>query len=140
MNDNGDQTTTQEDDPATIMLVEPDILARMALAEYLRECGYKVLEGVTAADVFSVLHAGLKIDVVLAEVSLPGDVDGFHLAQQVRDQFPETDVLLTSSPAKAADKAGDLCEDGPLDKPYHPQEVLRRIHILRERRRTAQKP
>jgi hypothetical protein len=48
-------------------------------------------------------------------------------------------VILTSGVARAADKAGDLCDDGPLEKPYHPQEVVRRINLLRERRRTSLK-
>jgi hypothetical protein len=46
---------------------------------------------------------------------------------------------LTSGSARAADKASDLCDDGPLEKPYHPQEVARRIKLLQERRRTAPK-
>jgi hypothetical protein len=41
--------------------------------------------------------------------------------------------------ARAAGKAGDLCDDGPLEKPYHPQEVVRGINLLLERRRTALK-
>jgi hypothetical protein len=46
-------------------------------------------------------------------------------------------VILTSGVAKAADKAGDLCDEGPLAKPYHPQDVVRRINLLREGRRTS---
>jgi DNA-binding response OmpR family regulator len=94
---------------------------------------------VTAADAFTVLEAGRKIDVILAEVQLTGGVDGFAFAQQIREGHPGIDVLLTSGIRKAADKAGDLCEEGPLEKPYHPQEVARRIRILQERRRTRQK-
>jgi hypothetical protein len=39
----------------TILVVEPDILVRTIIAEYLRNCGYKVLEGATAQDVITVL-------------------------------------------------------------------------------------
>jgi CheY-like chemotaxis protein len=125
--------------PSTILIVEPDILVRMVIAAYLRGCGYAVVEGVTAADAFTVLEAGRNIDIILAEVQLTGGVDGFALAQRIRESHPEIDILLTSGIDKAADKAGDLCEDGPLEKPYHPQEVVRRIHILREGRRSRQK-
>jgi len=123
--------------PSTILLVEPDILVRMAIASYLRDCGYKVLEAVTATDVKTVLGSGQKVDVVLSEARLGGRVDGFGLAQWVRAHHPHVDVILTCGAARAADKAGDLCEDGPLEKPYHPQEVVRRINLLRERRRIA---
>jgi DNA-binding response OmpR family regulator len=60
-----------------------------------------------------------------------------ELARQIREKYPAIDVILTSGAARAAAKAGDLCDDGPLEKPYHPQEVLRRINVLRERRRTS---
>jgi CheY-like chemotaxis protein len=126
--------------PATIFVVEPDILVRMVIANYLRECGYKVVEGVQADDVLTVLQAGTAIDVILAEVRLAGSLDGFGLARLIRQDHPEIDVILTSGVARAADKAGDLCEDGPLEKPYHPQEVVRRINLLRERRRMSLRP
>ena len=125
--------------PSTILVVEPDILVRMVIASYLRECGYRVLEGVTAADVTTVLGSGQTIDVVLSEVRLRGKMDGFGLARWVREHHPGVDVILTSGAARAADKAKDLCDDGPLEKPYEPQEVVRRINLLRERQRTAPK-
>jgi len=121
----------------TILVVDPDILARMVIADYLRDCGYKVIEGVNADDALAVLQAGRKIDVILAEVQLTGGIDSFELARQIREKYPLIDVILTTGAARAAAKAGDLCDDGPLEKPYRPQEVLRRINVLRERRRTS---
>ena len=94
------------------MVVEPDILARMVLAEYLRDCGYKVLEGNCADDVFTVLRSDIKVHTVFAEVRLLGDSDGFALARTTREMYPE----------------------GVLKKPYHPDEIIRRINILRDRR------
>jgi CheY-like chemotaxis protein len=124
----------------TILVIEPDILVRMVVADYLRDCGYRVVEGVNADDALAVLEAGTKIDVILTEVQLAGSIDGFGLAQQIREDHPEIDVILTSGAARAAAKAGDLCDDKPLAKPYHPQEIVRRINFLRERRRTSLKP
>lgn len=121
-----------------LMIVEPDILARMVLAEYLRECGYKVIEGVSADDVWAVLNTGTKLNVVLTDVHLASG-DGFSLAQRLRELHPDIDVVLALGVAKAAAKAGDLCEEGPVAKPYHPEEVLTRIHLLRERRKTVSK-
>ena len=125
--------------PTTILVVEPDILVRMVIASYLRDCGYTVLEGTSAADVMAVLGSGQKIDVIFSEVQLCGEVDGFGLACWVRENYCDVDVILTIGARRAADKASDLCEDGPLEKPYHPQEIVRRINLLRERRRTAAK-
>jgi CheY-like chemotaxis protein len=134
-----DDQSTNGATPSTILVVEPDILVRMVIANYLRDCGYKVLEGASAADVTAVLGSEQKIDVVFSEVRLHGQMDGFGLARLVREQYPDIDVILTTGAARAADKASDLCEDGPLEKPYHPQEIVRRINLLREQRRTAPK-
>lgn len=122
----------------TIVVVEPDVLARTVLADYLRECGYRVVECANADDVLIILSAGRKIDVILSEVELGGDLDGFRLARQIRETHPTVEVLLTSGAANAADKAADLCDEGPLEKPYHPRDVVRRINRLRERRRRTQ--
>jgi CheY-like chemotaxis protein len=120
----------------TILIIEPDILVRMVIAEYLRGCGYKVIEGAAGEDFFTVLQAGTQIGIVFSEVRLSGRIDGFTLAKQIREAYPAVDVILTTGVAQAADKAGDLCEETPLKKPYHPSEVMRRINILRERQRT----
>ena len=132
-----DDPSPSETPPSTILVVEPDILVRMTIADYLRSCGYKVFEGVAADDVVTVLGAQQKIDVIFAEVQLGGSMDGLALAQWVREKHPGVEVILTSGIAKAAEHAADLCDDGPLEKPYHPPEVVRRINILLERRRTA---
>jgi len=134
-----DDRTADAAAPATLLVVEPDILVRMVIASYLRDCGYKVLEGVSAADVMTVLGSGQKVDLVFSEVRPHGRVNGFGLACMLRDQYPDVDVILTSGVTRAADKARDLCEEGPLEKPYEPQEVARRINLLRERRRVALK-
>jgi len=134
-----DVTTSQpgeETQPLTVFVVEPEILVRMVVAEYLRECGYIVIEGSTADDVMTVLHAGTHVDTILTELKLPGNLDGFGLARWVRDNHPGIDVILTSTIRNAAQKAGDLCDDGPLEKPFHPRELVRRINLLRGRRRT----
>jgi DNA-binding response OmpR family regulator len=132
-----DDPSPSETPPSTILVIEPDILVRMTIADYLRECGYRVFEGATADDVVTVLGTEHKVDVIFAEVQLSGSMDGFSLAQWVREKHPRVDVILTSGIAKAAEQAADLCDEGPLDKPYHPQEVVRRINILLERRRTG---
>jgi CheY-like chemotaxis protein len=123
--------------PSTILVVEPDILVRMVIASYLRECGYKILEGVSAADVIATMDGGHKVDTVFSEVRLNGELGGFELACWIREHHPGVDVILTTSVNRTADQAGSLCEEGPLEKPYHPQEIVRRINLLKEGRRAA---
>ncbi|MGD0503784.1 MAG: response regulator [Steroidobacteraceae bacterium] len=121
----------------TIMMVEPDVLIRMVIAEHLRDCGYRVIEGVAAQDVWAVLESGRKLDIVLADVKLAGDVDGFSLARRIRQTRSDIDVILTSGIAGVAQESHDLCEEGPIKKPYEAKDVEARIRNLVERRRAS---
>jgi len=123
----------------TVMLVEPEVLVRMVIAEYLRDCGYRVIEGVSAQDVWTVLESDHRVDVILAEVRLAGGADGFSLASRIRQTHPSIDVILSSGVAGASQGSHELCQDGPIKKPYEPKDVEARIRILLERRRTASK-
>jgi DNA-binding response OmpR family regulator len=123
----------------TVLVVEPDVLIRMVIAEYLRDCGYKVIEAVGATEVWAVLDGGHAVDVMLIEVSLSGDENGFEIAHRVRQTRREVDVILTSGVAGTVQQSHELCEEGPVKKPYEPKDVEARIKILLERRRAAKK-
>jgi DNA-binding response OmpR family regulator len=119
-----------------ILLLEPEIVARQPLADYLRDCGFKVLEAANAAEARELLAARpVAIDAVLADAG--GDAgEAFALAQWVRRTMPTVPVILAGSIEKAAAEAGDLCNDGPaLMKPYDHQLVLQQI-----KRRLAARP
>jgi DNA-binding response OmpR family regulator len=122
------------------MVVDADVLSRMSIADYLRHCGYRVVEGSSAEDVQAVISTEREIDVMLIDMTLSGTQDGFSLASKVRAEHPDIVVILTSTAAKQAEKAGELCDDGPLMKPYNPAELERRIKLLRERRRDEPAP
>ena len=111
-----------------VLIVESDILVRQPLADYLRECGYKVVEAVDAAETRRLVREGkFQIEVVLADVDA-GQENGFALAQWVRRNHPDIDVVLAGTIEKATEQAGTLCEEGPmLTKPYEHQLVLNRI-------------
>jgi CheY-like chemotaxis protein len=116
----------------TVLVVDSEIVVRMTVSEYLRSCGYRVIEAADGEEAVTVLQdAGLPIDVVLSEVDLRGEMDGFQLASWIRDRRSQAAVILAGTPARAAKVAGDLCEEGPLlSKPYDPQLVLDRIKRL----------
>lgn len=115
-----------------ILVVESDILIRHPLAEYLRECGYRVLEAINTDEARQLLSdSSISIEIVLADVDAPGQ-GGFALGAWIRRTYPAVQVILAGTVAKAVEKAGDLCDDGPtLSKPYDPQLVLDQIRRLR---------
>jgi CheY-like chemotaxis protein len=113
----------------TILVVEPDLLVRAPLTEYLRQCGYRVFEAVDAAEALLLLQQPMiRVDVILSTIEMPGSMNGFQLSQWVRSHHPGIDVILAGTVQRAAKAAADLCEDGPhLTKPYDPQVVVERI-------------
>lgn len=123
---------------ATVLVVEDEIITRMAIAEYLRDCGYKVLEAATGDEAIRVLAGGLAVDVVFSDIQMPGAADGFALAQWIRRERPAIKVVLTSGVTRAVAAAAELCDDGPmLAKPYDPAQVvdnIRRMLAAVERR------
>jgi DNA-binding response OmpR family regulator len=121
----------------TVMVIEPDVIVRMTICDFLRECGYRVIEGVRADDLWAVLDSQVAIDLVFAEVHLSDESEGFSLAERLRQTRPNVEIILASGIVDASEKSSDLCGRGPIKKPYHPQEVLDRIHRLLERGRSA---
>ena len=113
----------------TILVVDSDILVRHPVCAYLRECGFKVIEAVSAEEAMSILtEPGLTVDTVMSDVELSGPMDGFALAQWMRREKPGLPIILAATPGRAARAAADLCGSGPLlAKPSDPQILLDRI-------------
>ena len=123
-----------------VLVVESEVLVRLVIAEFLRECGFKVYEGASAEEARAILESDRPIDIALIDVRLEEQTAGFVLSQWIREHRPGVDVILTSGKRKTAERAEKLCDDGPLQKPYQPLEVLKRINILLERRQTIREP
>jgi CheY-like chemotaxis protein len=117
----------------TVLVVEDEVLVRTAIAEYLRHCGYRVIETASSDEAIVVLsEPKIQVDIVFSDVQMPGSLDGFGLSKWVREHRRGLDIILTGTVEKAAEAAGDLCENGPhLKKPYEPQQVLEWIKRLR---------
>tara|TARA_R110000751_G_scaffold31202_2_gene79550 strand:+ start:106 stop:477 length:372 start_codon:yes stop_codon:yes gene_type:complete len=115
--------------PETLLLVDPDPLQRAVVADYLRGCGYRVIEATTAHEAVTAL-TDQEVAVVVTDIHLR-DASGFELSAKAKEIRPGVAVVLTHAPERTAKLAGDLCEDGPLDHPYHPQLLVDRIKRLR---------
>lgn len=122
-----DKSQAQE----TILVVEDDVLVRMPIAQYLRDCGYRVIEAVNADEAMAVLsHQETVVDVVFSDIEMPGSVDGFGLAKWIRKHRPGLDVVLAGTVPRAVESAKDLCEQAPIPKPYEAQTVYNHIRRL----------
>ncbi|MGB6540836.1 MAG: response regulator [Xanthobacteraceae bacterium] len=132
--------TEKPEAPETILVVEDDVLIRMPIAQYLRDCGYRVIEAVNADEAMTVLlHRDTVVDIVFSDIEMPGTIDGFGLAKWIREHRPGTEIVLAGTVPRSVDAAKELCEAGPLPKPYEAQAVHDHIRRLLAVRRGAGK-
>jgi CheY-like chemotaxis protein len=120
----------------SVLIVDSDIVSRHAIADYLRQCSYAVVEAANIEEAFVALkEPTLSIDVILCDVSGEGSQSGFELASWVRSNRPELEVRLAGGTEMAAQTAAELCESGPqLRRPYDPAAVIDYITRLRASR------
>ena len=121
-----------------ILVVDDEVLLRCAVAEYLRDCGFHVLEAASGAEAVAVLSADVVVDMVFSDVQMPGELNGYALAQWVRTNRPGIHVLLTSGyPGQAKLAAGASADWTLLIKPYDYEYLQQHIRRLTGQRDDA---
>ena len=116
----------------TVLIVEDEVLSRLAMAEYLRECGFHVIEAASGVEAQQLVLAGLKVDLVFSDITMPGGVDGIDLALWLMVQCDSAKVILTSGLPDALVKAKSACNQvlAFVPKPYNQADVVKRIREL----------
>lgn len=121
-----------------ILLVEDEDSLAIGLEYNLSEEGYSVI---IAADGKQALeHIDSKqFDLVILDIMLPY-LDGFEVAQKIREQFPQMPILMLTARTAAKDRIRglELGADDYLTKPFHLQELLLRIRGMLKRKRWYQ--
>ena len=121
------QTTAPQRD--TVLVVEDDVLVRMATASELRERGFAVLEAYNAEEAVALLQAQVPVRLVFTDVQLPGVMDGLALAAAVAKTHPELKIVITSGDGGFETRAAEL-GDAFLPKPYLLEHVSSCIESL----------
>ena len=101
---------------ARILIVEDEVLTRMALAEELREAGYSVVEAANADAAMAYLRTYAQVDLVLSDIKMPGSMDGLELARRLGVEYPSLPVLLASASSPGVETV--------IPKPYDMERVL----------------
>jgi CheY-like chemotaxis protein len=115
---------------STVLVVEDDVLIRMAVSDYLRGCGYRVIEASSGEEAQTIFRTGEPVEVLFSDVNIAGEMNGFALARWVREHFPDVRIILTSGVARIAERATELCEEVFLTKPYSYESLADHIKRL----------
>lgn len=103
-----------------VLVVEDEVLIRLAVADHLRGCGFKVVEAGNGAEAQELILAGLRVDLVFSDVTMPGPMDGVALATWLHSHMPGLPVILTSGVPSSLTAAKAACANirGLAHKPY----------------------
>jgi DNA-binding NtrC family response regulator len=115
-----------------LIVVDGEVLVRHVISDYLRTCGYVVIEASSTDEAAIVLDdVSFGIDAVLCDADAPGGQSAFQLRAWALQRRPDVQVVLAGGVAAAANKAAELCEEGPqLRRPYDPQGVVDHIRRM----------
>lgn len=85
-----------------VLIVEDEWLVRMELTEAFEEIGFDVLESASAEHAIEVLRDNPDTVLLVTDIRLSGQRDGWQLAIEARAACPELPVIyLSANPAAA---------------------------------------
>jgi DNA-binding response OmpR family regulator len=118
----------------SILLVEDDAFQRKAAETYLANHDFKVTAVENGPQMRRQVSRAMP-DLVLLDVQLPGQDDGFALARWLRESSTRVGIIMLTAAGDSVDKVLGL-ESGADDyvaKPYEPRELLARCKSVLRR-------
>lgn len=113
--------------PATILLVDDDLLIAGSTVALLEDLGHVVVEANSGTAALELLAGGLVADLLITDYAMPG-MTGLELGREVKRLRPELPILLATGFAELKGaEAGDLPR---LAKPYTQDELAVQIGRL----------
>jgi len=103
----------------TILVID-DVIAVLEIeAAVLGELGYNVIPSNSAREALAIIAGNAAIDMVLTDVVMIGEIDGWELAERARELRPNLKVVFTSGYMKPSAVA-DMVARGQsfLPKPW----------------------
>lgn len=115
-----------------IYLVEDDKNLNLVLRSYLEKEGWKVSSFLTGEEAKNALTN--PPDLWILDIMLP-DIDGYHLLQKIKLDYPEVPVIFISARDADIDRVLglELGSDDYLPKPFLPRELVIRTKNLLDR-------
>ena len=103
-----------------VLIVEDDTLVREFAVAALGDAGFEVIEAAPGEEAIERALAGP--DAVLLDLRLPGRLNGWDVADRLRQQRPNLPVVYASGTAPEAGR--DLTGSRFLPKPYSSKDVI----------------
>ena len=109
-----------------VLLVEDEDLIRNMMAERFSEEGLDVVQAATAEDALALPPE--SYDILFTDIRMPGSVDGWQLAERLREIRPELPVVYSTGWSDVEPR--QVARSAFVRKPYTPSRVLEAISAL----------
>ncbi len=108
-----------------ILVVEDEEEVRKLTVTLLEGLGYQVVDFADARGARAALASGVKVDLILADVVLPGGISGVDFVYQVGLEQPGIKVIFMSGYAAESGRISPLLESGYafLGKPFQRRQL-----------------
>lgn len=101
-----------------VLVVEDNERIRKAEAEALRSRGYDVHTATSTEEALALLTS-TRIDLLITDMHLPGEIQGVALARRAREQWPEVKIVIVGVDVDQFSSADfPALADDVLKKPF----------------------
>jgi signal transduction histidine kinase len=101
-------------DGETVLVVDDEPTVRLLVMEILEELGYHAIEAPDGASGLQILQSNVRIDLLVSDVGLPGNMNGRQMVDLARPARPTLKVLFITGYAEQA-----VIGSGSLDADMH---------------------
>jgi CheY-like chemotaxis protein len=112
-----------------MLIVEDDVLIRLSGVGIFVDAGFRMIEAVNGDEALATLEANSDVQLLFTDVDMPGATDGFALARQVHDRWPNIGIIVASG--QSAPQTHELPAGARFHrKPYSPAALVRHAREL----------
>jgi|GEM_PF-984661 PAS domain S-box-containing protein len=129
---NGNKISSHRSGSETILIAEDEPSLRALLADYVRECGYRVLEAASVEEALVAVH-NQKLDLLVTDIAMPGGT-GQALASALSASYPGLGIIFMSGYAdyaslqEAASHPGVMFVPKPFTLRYMLDKIREALH------------
>lgn len=117
--------------PCRILLVEDEPDIRSIMADTLGDAGFDVTATCTGDEAAILMADSDRFDVLLTDITMPGQIDGIGLAEHARQVHPDLPVVFVSGRPDNAGRAAAVTQPSAfVAKPYDMARVINTIDRL----------
>lgn len=109
-------------DKRTVLVVEDEEMLLSAVSMEFEDAGYDVLCAGTAEEAYDLLRERPQVDLLFTDIRLPGQLDGWDLAERARALQPALPVIYVTG--YSTEEPRQVAESVLVMKPYRMAAII----------------